>query len=108
MKLMLLSLFLFTLASAPLKATDDPFTKSVDHSEFALLKDMQVNKADIEESLKLLNKAGKISDADYKKAMDELKKMNQNDVDKIKDKAMNVIENDPSQFEAIKKKHKLK
>jgi len=51
------------------------------------LKDIKVEKSEIEQSLKNMRNSGQISEKDYQDSLEALKKMGNGDVDKLVEKA---------------------
>lgn len=52
---------------------------------------VKVSKDEISKSLEIMKKEGKISAADYEKAKKELSSMNQNDIDSVNKKAIDLV-----------------
>jgi hypothetical protein len=57
--------------------------------------DFTIKKSEIEKSLKHLLDQGQISESDYKKAMLQLGKMDDGQLNELKDKALGVVKEDP-------------
>jgi hypothetical protein len=55
----------------------------------------KVSKNEIEQSLELLKKMGKISEEDYQKALKDLKGMDQNKIDSLTENAKDLVRKDP-------------
>ena len=64
---------------------------------------MQVSKDEISQSLDLLKKEGKISEADYLKSKKALSGMNQSQIDGINKKALNIVIDNPHASEEMQK-----
>lgn len=61
----------------------------------SMAQDFKVSKEEIRNSLLLLKKEGRISDADFKKAVVELDQMDNKKVDELNARAENIISNQP-------------
>ncbi len=64
------------------------FSTGLMANEFDLnLKDIKVDKSEIEQSLKKMKASGQISEKEYQESLEALKKMDNGDVDKLVEKA---------------------
>ena len=71
------------------------------HAQDSAMPDFTINKSEVEKSLKYLYEQGKISESDYKKAMLQLGKMNDGQLNELKDKALGVVKEDPKKAEKM-------
>lgn len=58
---------------------------------------------DLLSALNMIRSTGKISEADYNKALDQIQKLNQKEMKELQNKATYIIEKDPATLEKIKK-----
>lgn len=96
---LLITLLTFFLFQSPISANDD--------LEGDPLANIKVSKEDILKSMEALKKQGKISDADYQKAIKELEGMNQSQINNITDTAVDVIRKDPDKAMGLLKGEKI-
>lgn len=69
--------------------------------------ELDISKETISQSLQTLKAMGKISEADYQKALAELNKMQDKDISSLINKAKDIAEKDPKKLEEMKKKFDL-
>lgn len=72
-----------------------------------LLSDIKVSKNDIKISLDKLKAEGQISEADYKKALEQLGGMNDTQISLMKETAIGMVKNDPDKAAEVVKSKKM-
>lgn len=89
MRLLVKTLFIMALLLS--------FTSSTEASEELTdpLAGFQISKDEIKGSLNKLKAEGKISESDYKKALDQLGDMSDGQINAMKDTAIGMVRNDP-------------
>ena len=96
---LLITLLAFFLFQSPISANDE-----LDGDPLVGIK---ISKEDILKSMEALKKQGKISEADYQKAIKELEGMNQSQINNITDTAVDVIKKDPDKAMNLLKGEKI-
>jgi hypothetical protein len=92
-----LTLLSFVLFQSQIKATDDELNVDT-------LSEISISREDIYASLNELRKSGKISEIDYQKAKLELGNQSDTELSKLKDKAANLVKEDPKKAAEMLKK----
>ena len=88
-KLLLFTLLSFFIFQTPLSASE------LDLGKMDPLTNFTVSKDEIAKSLDILKASGKINNADYEKAKKQLDGMTDNQINKIKETAIEMIKSDP-------------
>ena len=71
------------------------------HAQDSAVPEFAINKSEVEKSLKYLLEQGKISESDYQKAILQLGKMNDGQLNELKDKALGLVREDPKNAEKM-------